>query len=187
MNLDIIDSDEAFAQFLQEQEKFEAESLQNADLELALKLANEEEPDCQIIQYPSSSTGTSSSSSSNNNYYTAAIQDPSSSKGTSSSNYYTSTREQQLNRDLELARELERAERESHKSSLSLVKQLQLKEQQANDDHILAKQLENKVDDSILDEELPNLHQLFLYFNEKYFNNQLNMVEVKWSQRMTLW
>ncbi|KAI8374324.1 SprT-like family-domain-containing protein [Radiomyces spectabilis] len=32
----------------------------------------------------------------------------------------------------------------------------------------------------------PDLHELFLAFNQLYFDGKLDMVEVKWSQRMTL-
>jgi hypothetical protein len=42
----------------------------------------------------------------------------------------------------------------------------------------------------ILDEELldptPNIYDLFIYFNKKYFQSTLNSVEIKWSKRMTL-
>ena len=40
------------------------------------------------------------------------------------------------------------------------------------------------MDDS--EDSFPDLHQLFLYFNELYFEGLLSHVEVKWSNRMTL-
>ncbi|KAG2235926.1 hypothetical protein INT48_008229 [Thamnidium elegans] len=52
-------------------------------------------------------------------------------------------------------------------------------------DFVFAQKLHNTVDESILDEETPDIHQLFLYFNKKYFDNKLDSVEVKWSSRMT--
>lgn len=48
-------------------------------------------------------------------------------------------------------------------------------------DPALAHQLASTVDKCILEEETPDLHQLFSYFNCTYFGNQLNKVKVKWS------
>ncbi|KAI9365568.1 SprT-like family-domain-containing protein [Pilaira anomala] len=48
-------------------------------------------------------------------------------------------------------------------------------------DPALAYQLATAVDKSILEEETPDVHQLFSYFNHTYFNNQLKNVKVKWS------
>ncbi|KAI8076512.1 SprT-like family-domain-containing protein [Gilbertella persicaria] len=37
----------------------------------------------------------------------------------------------------------------------------------------------------VLEETIPDLHELFVLFNRLYFDNQLDMVEVKWSKKMT--
>lgn len=69
----------------------------------------------------------------------------------------------------------------------ALQLQQQEEQEQAQRDLQVAQSLADKkgVDKSILDEELPDVHSLFVYFNETYFNNQLSMVEVKWSTKMT--
>ncbi|KAI9362675.1 SprT-like family-domain-containing protein, partial [Pilaira anomala] len=106
-----------------------------------------------------------------------------------------------MNSDEALARLLQQEwaeEEEVYKADLALAKQLQdefvidltqsssspLPPQQKSD-LALAYQLSTIVDESILEEETPDLHQLFSYFNRIYFNNQLSGVEVKWSTRMT--
>lgn len=80
---------------------------------------------------------------------------------------------------------------ENEMSSFWYALQLQQQEEQeqAQRDLQVAQSLADKkgVDKSILDEELPDVHSLFVYFNETYFNNQLSMVEVKWSTKMTRW
>ncbi|KAF7722860.1 hypothetical protein EC973_002621 [Apophysomyces ossiformis] len=40
---------------------------------------------------------------------------------------------------------------------------------------------------SSIDDPNPDLHELFLLFNDIYFEGKLAMVEVQWSKRMTLW
>lgn len=80
---------------------------------------------------------------------------------------------------------------ENEMSSFWYALQLQQEEEQeqAQRDLQVAQSLVHKkgVDKSILDEEIPDIHSLFVYFNETYFNNQLSMVEVKWSTKMTRW
>ncbi|KAG0165493.1 hypothetical protein DFQ28_008630 [Apophysomyces sp. BC1034] len=46
-------------------------------------------------------------------------------------------------------------------------------------------ELENKTS-STIDDPNPDLHELFLLFNDLYFEGRLGMVEVQWSKRMTL-
>lgn len=70
---------------------------------------------------------------------------------------------------------------------------LQLEKEEKNSfaalqhDAELAKHLLDTVDESIMDEENPDIHRLFYYFNKKYFNDLLSSVEVKWSAKMTRW
>lgn len=106
-----------------------------------------------------------------------------------------------MNSDEALARLLQQEwaeEEEAYKADLALAKQLQdefvvdltqssSSPPQQQSDLDLAYQLSTTVDESILEEETPDLHQLFSYFNRIYFNNQLSGVEVKWSTRMTRW
>lgn len=133
-----MDSDEALARFLQEQDKLEMEEMHKADLELARQLQK------NLSQKDS----------------------PSLSKPINNNPYFLS--------DYALARKLEQEEKAAYASYIS-------------SDTDLARQLANTVDESILDEEIPNLHQLFMFFNKTYFNNKLDMIEVKWSTKMTRW
>lgn len=136
--LNSMDSDEALARFLQEQDKLEMEEMHKADLELARQLQKD------LSQKDS----------------------PSLSKPINNNPYFLS--------DYALARKLEQEEKAAYASYIS-------------SDTDLARQLANTVDESILDEEIPNLHQLFMFFNKTYFNNKLDMIEVKWSTKMTRW
>ncbi|KAI9267303.1 SprT-like family-domain-containing protein [Helicostylum pulchrum] len=113
-----IDSDEAFARMLQEQDNLEYEKAYNADLELAKRMQQQSVIDLTVDE-PASCSSSS-----------------------------------------------------CHLSTI-------------DSDFALAQKLCNTVDESILDEETPDIHQLFLYFNKKYFDNKLDSVEVKWSSRMT--
>lgn len=97
--------------------------------------------------------------------------------------------EKAYNADLELAKRMQEQSvvdltveepascRSSNSRRLSII----------DSDFALVQKLHNTVDESILDEETPDIHQLFSYFNKKYFDNKLDSVEVKWSSRMTRW
>ncbi|KAI9485780.1 MAG: SprT-like family-domain-containing protein [Benjaminiella poitrasii] len=79
----------------------------------------------------------------------------------------------------------------------SLAKELYEEEQRllnmCKQDFELAKTLQNSESssvefnqtDDVLDETIPDLHELFMLFNALYFDHKLDMVEVKWSNRMT--
>ncbi len=70
----------------------------------------------------------------------------------------------------------------------SLLLASKLQEQETENDRLLAEQLEHTtMDESILNDETPDIHQLFMYFNNTYFNEQLGSVQVKWSTKMTRW
>lgn len=55
------------------------------------------------------------------------------------------------------------------------------------EDLAIAKQWQSTIEADILNEDNPDLHQLFMYFNKTYFNNMLDTVQVNWSKRMTSW
>ena len=71
--------------------------------------------------------------------------------------------------------------------ALTLQQQEDDKNSTVYEDFELAKQLQNQVDDSILDQDIPDVHQLFMYFNKKYFHDMLTTVDVRWSHKMTRW
>jgi hypothetical protein len=73
--------------------------------------------------------------------------------------------------------------------ALQLSSELNSKEDIRSKDFALAKQLnrERFINEDILKEEIPDLQELFLLFNRLYFDNKLNMVEVRWSTKMTSW
>lgn len=76
---------------------------------------------------------------------------------------------------------------ENNNEMTSFLYALQLQQQEEDLQLAIDKTAVDKVDESILEEELPNIHSLFVYFNKTYFDNQLSMVEVKWSTKMTRW
>ncbi|CAO3621578.1 unnamed protein product [Mucor hiemalis] len=74
---------------------------------------------------------------------------------------------------------------ENNNEMTSFLYALQLQQQEEDLKLAIDKTAVDKVDESILEEELPNIHSLFVFFNKTYFDNQLSMVEVKWSTKMT--
>jgi hypothetical protein len=73
--------------------------------------------------------------------------------------------------------------------ALQLSKELNAKGGSCSTDLALAKQLDRErfINDEILNDEIPDLHELFLLFNRLYFDNKLDRVEVRWSTKMTRW
>lgn len=145
-----LDSDEALARYLQEQEDREYNEAYKADLKLARQLQQKHSP-------PSTPVPDSSS-----------VID------------LTTTIDLTSDDETELDKQFDK------QLDASYMFALQLQEQERTD-KALAESMSQVVDRSILDQENPDIYQLFMYFNQTYFNNQLGTVEVRWSNKMTRW
>lgn len=174
--MDQVSADEAFARQLFEQEEKEHKAAYQRDLELAKQLQNDDLP-VDLSQH---------SNTSNKTTLLIDLTTEGDDVEHHRDNYDV---------DLELAKQLDLEWNHQPASSSSE----HVTSNQLQNDFFLAKQLDQELakqvemgitketETDIMNATIPDLHELFLLFNQKYFYNQLDTVEVKWSTRMTRW